>query len=202
MRIKPLIVSAAALCVMLTGCGDTSKIDGVINGTTTTVSRVTAPKTEKGSGTTTTAAPKADTATTTTANTQDWRNIEVEDIDYSDTDVIDLTKMDGAMVYATVFDMMNQPDNYLGKRITMHGTLAVIPSDMDPDLRYYFVVIADATACCSQGIEFIWEENSHTYPDEYPEVGAQVIVSGIFGQYEEEGSPYYYVAADSFSPEE
>ena len=53
-------------------------------------------------------------------------------------------------------------------------------------------IIKDAMACCSQGIEFVWGDGSHTYPDEYPEQGSEVVVIGEFETYMEDGDPYLY----------
>ena len=43
-------------------------------------------------------------------------------------------------------------------------------------------MIADATACCSQGIEFV-PDGDYTYP----ELNSSITVSGIFATYYEEG---------------
>ena len=49
--------------------------------------------------------------------------------------------------------------------------------------KYDFAcVIADATACCSQGIEFV-PDGDYTYP----ELNSSITVSGIFATYYEEG---------------
>ena len=46
------------------------------------------------------------------------------------------------------------------------------------------VFISDATACCSQGIEFVLTDD-YTYPDDYPERGSEICVMGVFDLYEE-----------------
>mgnify|MGYP006916055688 CR=1 FL=1 len=209
------LTAAAACTALLCACGDTSNVDRIINKeTTVNVGRSQASVTTKAEESkaeetakaeTTTkqteadkdTAETADTSSVTQAEVSDWRDIDDVQLDVSDQEVIDLTQMDSTMIYATVFNMVNYPEDYFGKRIIMDGTLAVMPSDIDEDLNYYFVVIADAAACCSQGVEFIWDDNTHSYPQDYPADGSDVVVSGIYGEYEEMGLPYYYVAADS-----
>lgn len=44
-------------------------------------------------------------------------------------------------------------------------------ADIDIDLTamdYFFVIVRDATACCAQGIEFVWGDGSHDFPASIP----------------------------------
>lgn len=103
----------------------------------------------------------------------------------------DLTQMSSDMVYALVYQMMVAPEEFVGKKIRMKGNFYA--SYYQPtETYYYYCVIQDATACCSQGLEFIWEDNSHIYPDEYPAEGQEIIVEGVFETYKEEGDDYLY----------
>ncbi len=93
---------------------------------------------------------------------------------------IDLTELSSTMVYSEVFNMLNEPDNYVNKKIKMKGVFGYYIDDED---NYHFgCVIADATACCAQGIEFVLTDEL-VYPDEYPEVGAEITVIGDFDYY-------------------
>ncbi len=58
------------------------------------------------------------------------------------------------------------------------------------DLTYHYVLIKDALACCQQGIEFQWDDGSHA-ADEYPELGSEVEVIGVFETYVEDEDPDY-----------
>ena len=62
-------------------------------------------------------------------------------------------------------------------------------------MNYHFVAVEDAAACCLQALEFIWE-GEHAYPDDYPDEKAVIEVAGVFGQYDELGRTYYYLAVD------
>ncbi|WP_031389778.1 hypothetical protein [Kineothrix alysoides] len=108
-----------------------------------------------------------------------------ENIDY------DLTAMGSDMIYATVYQLMINPEEYVGKTIRMEGTYYA--TYYEPTAKYYhYVIIQDATACCAQGLEFIWEDGSHVYPEEYPEDEADVTVTGTFETYNEEGDENLY----------
>ena len=68
-----------------------------------------------------------------------------------------------------------------------------IPFMMTIQKKYYhYCIIQDATACCAQGMEFVWGDGSHVYPDEYPAEDADVIVEGTFETYREEGDSNLY----------
>ena len=103
----------------------------------------------------------------------------------SDIDV-DLTSLSSTMVYAEVNNMLTDPDAYLGKTVKMHGSFAVYEGEAR---NYYACIISDATACCSQGIEFVLD-GAYAYPADYPELGSEVTVTGIFDTYSEDGRLY------------
>lgn len=107
-------------------------------------------------------------------------------------DTLDLTTMGKDMVYATVYDFLANPDQYVGKSIRMSGTYYSSYYD-STQTRYYYVLIKDALACCAQGLEFIWEDGSHSYPEEYPAEESQVVVTGTFQTYEEDGTLYCHL---------
>lgn len=115
-----------------------------------------------------------------------------EDVSGQDTDVdIDLTSMSSDMVYATVYQLMIEPERYVGKTIKMDGLYYA--SWYEATQQYYhYVIIQDAAACCSSGMEFVWEDGSHVYPDEYPEDETEIEVVGVFETYTEEGDENLY----------
>jgi len=110
---------------------------------------------------------------------------------------VDLTVLSSTMVYAEVYNMMVRPDDYIGKVVKMRGPYYASYYD-ETGKYYHYVIIEDATACCQQGLEFIWD-GGHTYPDDYPENNTNIEVVGVFGSYEELGSTYYYLAAADIS---
>jgi len=107
---------------------------------------------------------------------------------------VDLTVLSSTMVYAEVYNIVTNPKDYIGKTIKMSGTYYSSYFDKTSQF-YHYVVNEDATACCSQGLEFIWK-GTHTFPDDYPEDNSKIEVVGIFGRYDELGKTYYYLSVD------
>ena len=101
---------------------------------------------------------------------------------------LDLTTMSSTMVYSEVFNMVTTPENYIGKTVKMRGTYMYY-YDEKPDHYYFFCLISDAMACCSQGIEFALTKDYH-YPEDYPKPDDEITVVGVFDSYEEEGNTY------------
>lgn len=110
---------------------------------------------------------------------------------------VDLTKLSSTMVYSEVYNMMTNPSDYIGKRVKMNGQFALYQAtDADgqpvPGQVYYACVIADATACCQQGMEFVLAGN-YKYPDDYPELGTDITVVGEFQTYMEGTQQYCHL---------
>ena len=104
---------------------------------------------------------------------------------------VDLTTLSSTMVYSEVYNMMYEPDRYVGKRIKMDGQFAVY-EDPNTGAVYTACIIMDATACCSQGLEFVLA-GEKTYPDDYPELGSEITVTGTFQLYGENGATYCHL---------
>lgn len=108
---------------------------------------------------------------------------------------VDLTALSSTMVYSEVYNMMMSPEDYIGKTVKMSGQFSVYQatdengSPIEGAPVYYACVIADATACCQQGLEFVL-----TDPDTYPEeAGSEITVEGIFQTYYEEQNLYCHL---------
>lgn len=96
---------------------------------------------------------------------------------------VDLTVLSSTMVYSEVYNMMVSPDNYKGKTVKMKGQF--VPYYDEATGKYYFACfIFDASACCSQGIEFILTDD-YSYPEDYPQEGDTICVVGTFDTYME-----------------
>ena len=115
----------------------------------------------------------------------------------SDNVDIDLTAMSSTMIFAEVQNMMLSPDEFLGKTIKMSGKYSPIFYEVTENF-YHYVIIPDATACCEQGLEFIWE-GDHSYPLDYPREQTEIEIVGVFSSYEELDITYYYIKTDSLS---
>ena len=104
---------------------------------------------------------------------------------------IDLTSMSSTMVYSYVYNMISAPDDFIGQRFRVRGTYDEEYWDQT-NLTYHYIVIADATSCCAQGLEFVLTEPNAVYP----QVGEEFEISGVFGTYEENGNLYIQLTAD------
>ena len=108
---------------------------------------------------------------------------------------LDLTKMSATMIYSTIFDMLIMPEDYVEKIIKLSGWFETY-TDPQTGEMYYAVVVPDATACCQQGLEFVWKGN-HAYPDDFPKPGQNITVTGIYKMIENDGVTYTYLEANS-----
>ncbi|MDO4344905.1 MAG: hypothetical protein Q4C50_08900 [Eubacteriales bacterium] len=108
----------------------------------------------------------------------------------------DLTAMSSDMVYATVYQMMTDSDAYIGKTIRMGGLYHAVYYEAT-EKYYHYCIIQDATACCAQGIEFVWGDGDHVYPDDYPQDYAHIVVQGVFEPYQEDGDSNLYCRLNS-----
>ncbi len=95
---------------------------------------------------------------------------------------VDLTLLSSTMVYSEVYAMVYESEQYTGKTVKMQGLFATQEFN---GARLYACVVQDATACCSQGLEFETEE-ALVYPADYPEPGTEITVVGTFDSYKEQ----------------
>ena len=110
---------------------------------------------------------------------------------------MDLTVLSSTMVYAEVYNILyNDPESYLGKTVRARGEFSiyqlVVDGVLQPDPVAYACIIADAAACCAEGMEFVLKDDL-AYPDDYPEPGAEITVVGEFQAYEENGMTGYHL---------
>lgn len=135
-----------------------------------------------------------------TIENNEIKNNKIKTINQTKEATYDLTAMGSEMVYAMVYQFMMNPQDYIGETIKMQGTYYSVW--YEPTQKYYhYCIIQDALACCAQGMEFIWEDGSHSYPDEYPENETEVVVTGVFETYQEEGDTSLYCRLKNASME-
>ena len=83
--------------------------------------------------------------------------------------------------------MGEKPDKYKGKIVKVKGIFAV---SNDNGNTYFACMLTDATACCSQPIEFVLSDTSRKYPADYPALDSEITVVGVFGTYTEGSNQY------------
>ncbi len=136
----------------------------------------------------------ADAGTSDTAPSSPFRLPQGSGTDGID---IDLTTLSANMVYAQVYDMVCYPDNYIGKTVKMEGQFAFY-HDEEKDRYYFACIIADALACCQQGLEFEPEDKNITI-DDFPESGKIISVTGTFNTYKEGDKTYCVIQNAKFN---
>ena len=109
------------------------------------------------------------------------------DVSYDHVD-IDLTELSDTVVYAEVYDMLMNPQDYLGKVVKMDGIFYVADNPAANDY-YYMCIVQDVTACCMLDIEFVLD-GTYVYPNDYPELDTEITVVGVFDTYLEDGKTY------------
>lgn len=107
-----------------------------------------------------------------------------ETVDY------DLTQMSSDMVYATVYQMMVTPEEYEGKTFRIDGNFYATYYEATKIL--FLLHYSGCNSLLCSGMEFIWDDGSHIYPDEYPEDNAEIVVEGTFETYREDGDENLY----------
>lgn len=215
-------ISVLSMLLMVTGCGRASQTAGSRLNTQNAVDKVLNQKTgdveiKSSAGATTemTTTTEMTITTETTITTEMQATTETESASATeptseptygqvvngDSSVIaqyksdgvdvDLTLMGSDLIYATVYQMMSKPEEYEGKTIRIEGKYYASYYPLT-DKYYNYCLIADAAACCSQGLEFELGGGA-VYPDDYPADQSQVIVTGVFETYTEEaGQTFYY----------
>lgn len=139
-------------------------------------------------------APAADTAEEGVPENDEPQTAAGEE--NAETVDVDLTQMSSTMIYAEVLNMVITPEDYVGKTIKMRGKMAVYEANPALGFDYFFaVVIPDATACCAQGINFVWD--GHDTPDTLPAADTEVTVTGVYAAYDIDGWTDYHLQAQS-----
>lgn len=190
MRRTGIWIWLLAAVVLISGCGkQTDNGKGIKNGKTVdeVIESQAEKEDQKKTEEDTQKNDKQNTDTQTAESAQGSVNAPEASVD------VDLSVMDSDMIYATVYQMMSDPDQYVGKTFRIEGKFYVTYDEMTKN-QYYYCVIKDATECCAQGLEFVWGDGTHIYPDEYPADGTEVVVDGTFELYTENDSKYCRLA--------
>ena len=162
------LISVLSMLLTVTGCSGDSQTAGSRLNTENAVDKVLNQKT---------GGEDAKTITETEITTETEKSTEMESADITDPTSeptygqvvngdssviaqyksdgvdVDLTLMGSDLVYATVYQMMSKPEEYEGKTIRIEGKYYASYYPIT-DKYYNYCLIADALACCSQGLEF------------------------------------------------
>lgn len=100
----------------------------------------------------------------------------------------DLTNMGYNMLSGITFEMLIEPEKYVDKTVKISGQFY---TEVEEGIRYYSVIIWDATLCCPAGMDFIPPETMQ-FPDDFPTAETQITVTGILRENVEEGNLLFY----------
>ena len=182
MKRSVCIVLCAVMISALAGCGKNDAGASHKNGTSGGIEDVLSDIVNSGNAS---PAPTEGAEATPTGTPKPY--ITSAPVDSSSID-IDLTQMSSTLVYSQVYDIMCDPDSYMGKTIKMAGIMN-IAYEPSTEQYYFACFVQDASACCAQGIEFVLTDE-YVFPDDYPDVGADICVVGWFDTYMEGDNMY------------
>ncbi|SFD28578.1 hypothetical protein [Ruminococcus albus] len=175
-RIAVLILAA----LMLTSCGDTSKVDKLIEEQKTTGSgevtlspadEAIVEEAEKA------VSEEQDKLTDTVTTTQPPMYIAPDESKLKNGDIdLDLTTLNPNLQYAEAVQISCEREEYKGKKIRIQGTFDYA---FENGKEYFAVYIGDAAACCMAPFEFRTSEKL-SYPDDYPKIGSTAIITGTY----------------------
>ena len=134
----------------------------------------------------------------TTAGNDGTKAVSKADLPKTEGVDVDLTKMSSTMVYSEVLNMQKTPEAYEGKVVKMSGPFNVTDYN---GKTYFACIIADATACCMQGMEFVPFTEPED-PDHFMEDNADITVTGRLETYVEDGAFYLHLVDASVEQNE
>ncbi|QWT18169.1 hypothetical protein KPC83_03300 [Collinsella sp. zg1085] len=120
--------------------------------------------------------------------------LQVAPTDSADGVNVDLTHLNAMMIFSQIGYMNQNRDQFIGKTIKIKGNFDSYDNN---GRRFYGVLITDTTGCCTTGLEFSSAEEK-AYPADYPEIGNEMTVTGVFDTYTEEDITYIYLRDASF----
>lgn len=104
----------------------------------------------------------------------------------------DIPRFSSPVAYALLTDILfENPQNYLGKTIRVQGTYQHQFWDVSGAI-HHDVVMQLLADCCPKSIEFILS-GAPTFPDDFPEHGTEIEISGVFSRYRLLGQWIYYL---------
>ena len=103
--------------------------------------------------------------------------------------IIDLSVLNPNLAYSEIYNITMNAKEYAGKTIKLKGTFDYYYKDIETKTKVFVCFVTDAAGCCSQGIEFVLS-GEHSFPEDYPEIGAEITVIGTFASYEADSNQF------------
>ena len=107
----------------------------------------------------------------------------------------DLSNYNFTMISSFFFQMLIEPETYENKTFKIKGKFQTFDNEEDPTaLPYFSVIMNDATMCCQEGIDFVWQ-GDHNWPADYPDQDQEITIIGKYIVTETDGMTYNYILA-------
>lgn len=100
---------------------------------------------------------------------------------------VDISFTSNTMAYATLENIKENPDEYIGKSFKMKGQYRKFYSEFTGS-NYYVCIIFDPAGCCSLGMEFMMDSE-----EAYPMEGLEIVVQGVIDSYQEGSDSFLYL---------
>ncbi len=104
---------------------------------------------------------------------------------------VDLTRLSTTIAISEIYNMLVNPDDYMGKTVKMDGQFSYYYNE-NTDIYYFACIKQDVTGCCGQALEFALQDEA-AFPADYPEVGSDMTLVGTYSTYEENGYTYSFL---------
>ena len=101
---------------------------------------------------------------------------------------LDLSDFPANISFAQMTQALREPEEYLGKILRLRGRF-----NYGEQTQRSTVIIGDRSGCCEVSMEFECAE-ARAYPEEYPALYAEFIVTGRFEAFEREGETLFRLA--------
>ena len=117
---------------------------------------------------------------------QSGENAKTDTVETQNPD-IDISGMGSNVIYSKATEIASNYTAYLGKIIKIKGNFKV---EKAQTRNYYYCLVADPTACCNAGFEFVLKDESLQYPNGYPAENSEFVVQGKLHTYQEGDKTY------------
>ncbi|HHU03176.1 MAG TPA: hypothetical protein GXZ91_08635 [Christensenellaceae bacterium] len=87
----------------------------------------------------------------------------------------DLSRLSSTMAYAQLYDMLCNPEQYVGSAVKLKGPY--MPYQSEDGEIMHFILVFDMQGCCELSLEMLPTRGANI---EYPEMNTEIEVEGLF----------------------
>ena len=105
---------------------------------------------------------------------------------------VDLTTLSTEKLYSVLYGIIRDSEEHVDEVFRIRGIYRR-STQTDNGRIYHACVVPNENEAYTQGMEFILGP-AYNYPDDYPEEGQEIVVTGVFKLYLDNGSTYAVLA--------